>query len=152
MHAPTLCHQLRLNHHVLRRNLGDLSPDAAQRGPEPGGNSATWVLSHILGSRHRTLGVLGAKPLWADDEAAARFGDSAPLDALLAELDRSQDQLLEAISNVPDETLAAPAPFSPTGNPDETIGSLLAGLVFHETYHAGQTGLLRRLAGHAGAI
>ena len=53
---------------------------------------------------------------------------------------------------VTDEALAAEAPFSPTDNPDETIGSLLAGLSFHEAYHAGQIGLLRRIVGKQGAL
>ncbi len=34
----------------------------------------------------------------------------------------------------------------------ETVGTLLAGLVFHDAYHVGQTGLLRRIAGHAGVL
>ncbi|MEO8090106.1 MAG: hypothetical protein ABI703_07410 [Gemmatimonadales bacterium] len=34
-----------------------------------------------------------------------------------------------------------------TGDPDETVGSNLATLVFHQAYHVGQTGGLRRVAG-----
>jgi uncharacterized damage-inducible protein DinB len=45
-----------------------------------------------------------------------------------------------------------PAPFSPTNNPKETVRSLLATVFFHQAYHVGQTGLLRRIAGKEGAI
>jgi hypothetical protein len=45
-----------------------------------------------------------------------------------------------------------PAPISPTGNPKETVGSLLAALAFHEAYHVGQTGILRRVIGREGVV
>ena len=48
--------------------------------------------------------------------------------------------------------LDRPAPHSPSGNPDETVRSLLTTVFFHQAYHAGQTALLRRIAGREGAI
>jgi uncharacterized damage-inducible protein DinB len=56
------------------------------------------------------------------------------------------------LADVQAETLGRPAPASPTGNPDETIGSLLATILFHQAYHSGQTAVLRRLVGKPGAI
>jgi uncharacterized damage-inducible protein DinB len=50
------------------------------------------------------------------------------------------------------EALSARAPFSPSDDPNETVGSLLSTVCWHQAYHAGQTGLLRRAAGRAGAI
>jgi hypothetical protein len=50
------------------------------------------------------------------------------------------------------DAMNTPAPFSPTGNPDETVGSLLAAISFHEAYHVGQTGLLRRVVGREGVV
>jgi uncharacterized damage-inducible protein DinB len=41
---------------------------------------------------------------------------------------------------------------SPTGNPNESLGSLLATVMFHQAYHAGQLGILRRIVGKPGAI
>lgn len=35
---------------------------------------------------------------------------------------------------------------------DETMGSLLAAVLFHQAYHAGQLGILRRIAGESVAI
>ncbi len=63
-----------------------------------------------------------------------------------------QDPLIAALGIVTPETLAAKAPFSPTNDPAETVGTLLAGFLFHEAYHAGQIALGRRLVGKAGAI
>ena len=50
------------------------------------------------------------------------------------------------------EFLDRPAPSSPSGNPDETIRTLLTTMMFHQAYHAGQTAVLRRIAGKEGAI
>ncbi|MBU1676531.1 DinB family protein, partial [bacterium] len=51
-----------------------------------------------------------------------------------------------------EDRLDEPAPFSPGNDETETVGSLLAGLAFHESYHCGQLGLLRRLLGKDGVI
>ncbi len=42
------------------------------------------------------------------------------------------------LGGLTEAVLASKAPFSPGDNPEETVGSLLAGLVFHEGYHCGQ--------------
>lgn len=58
----------------------------------------------------------------------------------------------EGLARLAPEALDAPAPFSPRNKGDETVRSLLSILVFHQAYHTGQTALLRRMAGKAGAI
>jgi hypothetical protein len=74
----------------------------------------------------------------------------------LSELKRRFDALGPALTHTLEKTtaeqLAAPAPFSPTSNPNETVGTLLASIAFHEAYHLGQTGLSRRLLGKPGAL
>ena len=71
---------------------------------------------------------------------------------MLAAIAAAQDSILAGLDAITPEALAAPAPLSPGGNPDETVGSLLAGLVFNEAYHSGQLGVLRRAAGKDGII
>jgi hypothetical protein len=56
------------------------------------------------------------------------------------------------LAGLPPESMDRPAPFSPTGNPKETVGSLLAAFAFHEAYHVGQTGILRRVIGREGVV
>jgi uncharacterized damage-inducible protein DinB len=56
------------------------------------------------------------------------------------------------LSTLTAEAMGQPAPFSPSGNPDETVGSLVATVIFHQAYHSGQTGVLRRVSGKKGAI
>lgn len=66
------------------------------------------------------------------DEAARRF------DAGLAAL--TADDLKRSAADLPG------------GDPDSTVRSLLTTILFHQAYHAGQLGLLRRLVGKEGAI
>jgi uncharacterized damage-inducible protein DinB len=74
------------------------------------------------------------------DPAAARA-----LPAILADLDRSQERLMTRLERVTDEELAA-------ARGESTMGKQLAFYQFHETYHVGQTGLLRRIGGKEGVI
>ena len=71
------------------------------------------------------------------------------LEDLVAMLETSQESILAGLSEISDEALRAPAP---SGKEGETVETGLAGLVFHEAYHVGETGILRRLLGHEGAI
>jgi len=67
------------------------------------------------------------------------------LPAILADLERSQERLMARLERVTGEELAAT-------RGDSTMGKQLAFFQFHETYHVGQTGLLRRIAGKEGVI
>ena len=81
------------------------------------------------------------------DPAEAR--DLGEIMAAWTEATRRVDGGLEGLKP---EFLAERAQFSPSGNPDETNGSLLTTVLFHQAYHAGQTAVLRRIAGKEGAI
>lgn len=156
--AATLVLQLRYTHGVVNRNLDGLDEDQARALPPEGGSSANWVLGHLVHARNGMLAMLGRGPVLDPDVAEAYARGSRPgaepaaLADLLAAFDAAQEPLLEALPAAGADVLDRPAPFSPRNDPDETVGSLLAGLLFHEAYHAGQLGVLRRRAGHPGAI
>ncbi len=161
MSTSTLIIQTGYNHYVLKKNLEGLSHEDSLIQPAPGGNCLNWVLGHIVASRGRTLTAVGEEPIWGPREAASyerssdpitNAGQALPLERILADLDASQEKILAGLQKLTDEDLAAKSSFSPSNNEKETIGSLLAGLLFHEAYHAGQTGLLRRLIGKDGAL
>lgn len=145
---------------VVNRNTEDFTHAQSLQRPQPGGNCLNWVVGHIVATRDRTLGLVGGEPLWDDDVRAPYATGSGPLEEdralplerLLTDFAESHRRVVAGLASLTGEQLAAAAPFSPTGNPQETIGSLLAGLLFHDAYHAGQTGLLRRLAGKPGTI
>ncbi len=125
---------------------------------QPRSNSANWILGHITSVRHGVLGRLGEN-LTADERfkqyRRGSDGDPAqpiPFDELLALYDRMQPLLIARLQSLTDEQLTTKAGFGTPAGPDATLGSALASLVFHESYHVGQLGVARRLLGKAGAI
>jgi uncharacterized damage-inducible protein DinB len=155
MDAPTLTAMFQFSHGVLTRNLEGITAEESLRAPGSGGNSLNWVLGHLLSYRNRILSLLGEPPAW-DSPRAVRYArgsaplgpddDPVPFDILCAGFDRSQELLLAALQSASAEKLAA------TNERGEPLAQRLAMLAFHEGYHGGQIGLLRRLLGHPGAI
>jgi len=143
----------RNNHWVLTKHAEGMSHEDSVARARAGGNSFNWVLGHIVASRNDIFALFGQPPVWNEAEAAPYVRGSHELDpsaarpiaAILAELDRSQKQLLAHLERLTAAELAA-------AHGDSPMGKQLAFLQFHETYHVGQTGLLRRLAGKEGVI
>jgi len=155
MNAGGLALQFRYTHFVLKKNLEGTTHEESLHRPEPGGNCLNWVLGHILLNRNDAHRLLGLGPVWTEAEDSPYMRGTAGLDpagprvreleTMIADLDRSQEQLQAALATATDERLAEK-------EGDGTAGDLLYGLTFHEAYHAGQTGILRRLAGKEGAL
>ena len=116
------------------------------------GNCLNWVLGHLLVSRDYMLRLAGAEPLW-DEATSAPYGmgspamqaddDAVPMETILADLQRSQERLTEALAALDDETLDAPF----DNERDNTLRKRLAFMAWHDSYHTGQTEYLRQLTG-----
>jgi len=147
---------------ALNRNLDGVTHEESLFIPEPAGNCINWVVGHIVSARGMILTLAGGNPVLAGDDAAHyRRGSEAihagdkvlDLGTLRGYLADSQQQLVPALAAISEETLASPVPEQLRRPPlTGSIGDALARLVFHEGYHNGQIGLLRRLAGKPGAI
>lgn len=161
MHAKTLAYQLGLNAHILDLNTRDVSHEESLMTPERGGSCLNQVVGHIARTRNLALGTMGQKAPFPmddfapyDDRTGVRFTreKALPFDELLRRFKAMQEPLLKAIGGMPARVMESPPPKKMTGAPDETVGSQLATFVFHESYHVGQTGILRRVAGKPGVI
>ena len=142
------------NHSTLHENIAGLSHTDSLIQPHPGGNCLNWVLGHIVATRNQVLKLLNKEPILSEEEAALYKRGSPPvtdgaralpLERLMSDLDLSQKLIVAGLKEASESDLMSRA-----GN--ETVGRQLALLHFHEAYHAGQAGLLRRLAGKEGAI
>lgn len=140
---------------ALERNLGGLDETEALAHPQPGGNCANWLVGHLLVYRDRVHQLLGLPPAWPEALGEVgpyqRGGDgtlAAPrsLAELLAALRASQEAVIPALEALTPARLAEPA------SKDQSVAGQLGFLAFHEGYHAGQAGLLRRVLGKPGAI
>lgn len=107
-------------------------------------NSANWILGHLVYIRNTILSHLGLPPV-ADEsmkEIYARgvvnpdLSKAVDLEKLKSMYEQSQPAIMEGVAKVNDETLLEQITF----------------LGFHEAYHLGQIGLLRKMLGKEGAI
>lgn len=166
------------NHYVLTKNTDGLSHEDSLHQPHPGGNCLNWVLGHIVANRNEIMRLVGEPPVWQEEEAApyvrgsqplTELSRARPLSELLADFNHSQERLLKRLSQMSAADLEAAVGGKAAGEKaggdkggdqavadkaggDKTVGDQLAFLQFHEAYHAGQVGLLRRLAGKEGAL
>ena len=160
---------------ALKRNLDGITHEESLLIPQPAGNCINWVLGHIVTARGLILslaggnsplsfgdGVEGSIPAQMGDVASTYRRGSGPihdgddvldLGTLRGLLADSQQQLIPALAAISDGALARPVPEAMRRPPlTGSVGEALARMVFHESYHNGQIGLLRRLAGKPGAI
>lgn len=146
---------------ALQLNLKDITHEQSLIQPQPDGSCLNWVVGHLLCVYNDMLPLLKQRHVM-EKETLKRYARGAPplrtsseaLDfhELLSALDRAIERVDDGLGGLTSKELDAPAPVSPANNPDETVRSLLTIVSFHQAYHAGQTGLLRRIIGKAGAI
>lgn len=154
--ARLLAYQFGVIVGALGVNLDGISDEESLRRPPHGGNSINWALGHIVSYRQVVLELLGEEPVWPKERTEAYGRGSSgdvpgdqvlPLARLMEDLQATTAAIVKRLEALPNDALEAPGP-----NPKQTLGQRLAFLAFHESYHAGQIGLLRRLAGKPGVI
>lgn len=142
------------NHGIVLKLLDGIDQQASLVRLLADGGNINWLLGHLATSRDDMLVELGAERLMPED-ADARYGygsqpeadeEAAPLETLLAALERANQRLLEEIGELSPERLA---------ETDERGRRLLDNLEFdlwHEAYHLGQITLYRKKAGLSSPI
>jgi uncharacterized damage-inducible protein DinB len=156
-----LRHQARAIHWVVRLNVDGLKEEDSLIQPQPGGNCLNWVVGHLLNVYDLALPMLGQTPVLGT-ETLKRYGrgtaqlqnasEALDLGRLMTAWDEAAKRVEAGLESLTPEVLDRQAPWSPSNNPEETVRSLLSTVLFHQAYHAGQTGLLRRMAGKEGAM
>jgi len=136
---------------VVAQSEGLSHEDSLRQTPHV--NCLNWVLGHLAEGRDQVLSLLGEPPaLGAEGERYRRESDPVageepgvvPLERLLAALQEGQERMEAALSALSEETLAEERE---GGGRKLSLGSRLIFAYFHDTYHTGQTELLRALAG-----
>ncbi len=147
---------------AIKRNLDDVTNEESLVQPPGAGNCLNWVLGHIVSARNTALKLAGVAPMVGEDVAAHYRRGSEPLQrgekvpdlaTLRGLLSDTQHQLVPALAALSDEALTQPVPEAMRRPPlTGSVADALLRLHYHEGYHNGQIGLLRRLAGKEGAI
>jgi len=147
--------QLQFTAGVIRKNAGDVTHEESLRSFQPAGNGLNWVLGHLVAIRSKLLERLGGEPVWSDAECAPYDRHAAPLTnpaqakplpEIWRGFDLTQQRLLEAAARLTAAQLSEPL-HDVAESPAKTRSEILAVLGFHDAYHAGQTGVIRRLLG-----
>lgn len=147
----TLIGMIETNSGVIQMQVNGLTHEDSLLQLPFRGNCLNWVLGHLVEHRDKMLKVLGQAPL-LNGEQVARYAresqpvtdgeDVMPLAELVGDLQTAKDQIVAALASATPESLAQIVEGS-----DRSVGQRLHGLLWHETYHVGQTEILRQLAG-----
>lgn len=133
--------QLQFLKHVVNLNLGEVSQEDSLITAPNGGNSANWIIGHMIVVRDGMRKALGLEPI--ADEAIINLYQRGTenisaekankLEDLLGMYNRGSDEMIKRLEGeeVKDH---------------ESVDTMTV-LLFHEAYHAGQIGLFRRLMG-----
>jgi hypothetical protein len=107
-------------------------------------NSANWILGHLVFIRNSILSHLSLPPV-ADEKLKEVYGrgtikpdmtKALALDTLKKMYEGSQADIMQGVEKLKDEAILEQVTF----------------LGFHEAYHLGQIGLIRKMLGKEGAI
>ena len=148
-------------HRTVTTNLKGVTHEESLIQPHPGGNCINWVLGHLLSIYNQLLPLLGQKPA-TDPATIERYkrgshpitnaSEARRFEELLSEWEETVKRVDAGLAGMTAEQLEQLAPQGPPLEPGDTVRDMLGVVLFHQGYHAGQTGVLRRLVGKEGAI
>ena len=119
------------------------------------GNCMNWIVGHLVTNRNNVLKLLEAPDRIEDVDMSRYQRESDPitvdskdviqLEKLLEMLERSQKHLDDLLEHITEGQLERKLAFF--GNTEMTVSEWLLFFYFHDTYHTGQTEILRQAAG-----
>jgi hypothetical protein len=154
--ARTLLEVAKRNYGVLQAQLKDLTHEDSLLQLPFRGNCLNWIIGHITQSRDRMLQLVDEPSVWTIEQIARYQRDSPPvtsgedairLEQMLADLATMHGRLTARLERITPEELAAPGKEVIKGIATWSVGEFVNFLLWHETYHVGQTEILRQLAG-----
>lgn len=117
-------------------------------------NCFNWVVGHLVTGRDDALRAVGASSVWSGDTEERYRRESEPImedgpgvlpfPDLLDALAETQRRIEQAVGELTEQQLAVETMI---GDKPVTLASRLRFFYFHDTYHTGQTELLRQFAG-----
>jgi uncharacterized damage-inducible protein DinB len=158
MDTSTLLHSLGFSNFVINKNLEGVNHRESLVHPQPDGHSMNWVLGHLVRTRNEILELMGRKPLYPKNKfeiyTPKGFTPDSAVDVeeLKKCFNALQNELEDGVLSLSPEKLREPASLRPGQDSKDTVGSILNTVLWHEAYHAGQLGIIRRVAGKEGMI
>ena len=145
------------NFNVVKRLVGDLTPEQMCQQPHGVVNHPAWSLGHLASASAGVLKALGhdasLPEAWGEvfKTGGIPSGDPSAFpskDELLSTLESLHEQVATAVAAVDPATLAAPHPHEGTRKYFPTVGDMVVFLMTaHEMDHLGQLAAWRRAMG-----
>jgi len=152
-----LAHQLRVVHDVTGQNVQGMTAADSLVQPSGGGNCANWILGHLVNVHNEFAGLLGVEAVWRDPqleragpEPITGADDAIDWHELVDRFAEAEERIAKALESLGEDALAEIVTTEAFGATPR--GVLLATILFHQAYHAGQLATARRTAGHPGVI
>jgi uncharacterized damage-inducible protein DinB len=124
----------------LRRMLDGVDDAGGDAHPIEGARSIKELLAHVASWNEIVDRRIGGEAYVPPLEVDFPSVEGVSLASLLARLDAAHDRLLARVATLRDEDLDRLTP-----GKDYTIDFMLRGLVHHDTYHAAQIAMLKKM-------
>ncbi len=135
------------NNLALNKNLGGISQQDSLQEPDAGGNCINWILGHMVVTRDFLLHTLRLKQMCDENITKLYVRGSDPIKSENAE---DLQTLLKIYNDSQEKIMKALDEKDLKGDAEKT--ETVASLGFHEAYHIGQIGILRRVIGKIGVL
>jgi len=144
--------QFKVTTNLYLKALGGVTREQLLRRPGERSNPLLWIAGHLALSRTRVVNLLGGErePRWGElfatgskVEDVSRFPDVADVTALWREL---ADEIQQRLRALPAERWEDPVRIRIPSD-DGTLRGAIALIAFHEAYHVGQMGYVRKWLG-----
>jgi hypothetical protein len=150
-----ILHLFTVGDRMLDRLVGDFS-DVEWRVKDAAGHSPRWITGHLTTYRLRVLELMGLPPMMAEWTGAFGRGtsdtdvpDTLEMRDVVQAFHDAHRRMSEGWAQLTPEMVTKPLGRTLPDGSDTVEGSIRF-LAWHEAYHSGQLGLLRRLAGKPG--
>lgn len=159
--SEMLMMQLEVTKQIFQVNTDGVTHEESLQQPTESGNCLNWIAGHLVTAYNSVLPSLGEDLVWDEGRTQTYERGSDPLTAaasavgfadIVEAFGTAHDRVIRGIGSLAPDRWSEPAPYSPGNNPDETLGTLLHLIAFHQAYHVGQLGLGRRLLGKADGV
>lgn len=154
-------HQAQFIDEIFQINVKGVSHEDSLMQPEPAGNCMNWIVGHLLWTYSYNLPVLGKEPEIEEEKLKQYARNSSPIESadevihftkLIRLWNRSTAQWISGLTQLTLEELDQPAKRFLEDKTKENLRSRISGVLIHQSYHIGQIGILRRLAGKPGTF
>jgi uncharacterized damage-inducible protein DinB len=144
----------KLNNNLIARSLDGLADEEMWRQLSGSGNPIAWILGHLTETRAGLLSEMGASfdcgwsRVFQRGSMLADRGRYPSRDVIQGAWNATHAAMRDAFGAVTPDRLSTPVTRRPIPAV-ETLADLIAFCGFHESYHVGQIGFIRKQLGHS---